>query len=456
MEHGIMSRRPRPPRGAHTPKKILSAFYEGAPLSLFIPTPAMCSLHEAARRLGPAGTTVEAVTEEAGCTDGMTKWLRRYAGLPWFGGWLFNGDAAPEGVRVLDAFEVERARTAWNYGAHCYTAGLHPCTYDRWFKKGLILGSDWLDWLYGGQLPAGWLVVTETMGRFREEGTHQSTAAAAGFSLSLVSLWRKNDKVKKCLDAAMALDSSPGVRTPSRLRGVPEWADLSEATRASLWRYAHAATLPERCRRAEVSRGHYLKWLRAARDVDAARGTPGAVLTALTAFLNPWRDAARGRAYRQGGVLVPGLFLPPPGMHAFRQVARQAMARGQVWTSLRALPHFAEWMHDWATPRPRLGRRPTDGWGAAAEPSPDPSGTLTERAPAPPPDATQAKTKKRRRGRPRGVSKQTKDRYEEIRREWASRKYASQSELADKLGIHRSTVCRVLEGSEPVAEKSPL
>ncbi len=296
--------------------------------------------------------------------------------------------------------------------AHCGKIGVHGGTYDRWFQRGLLLkdNDEWLFWLYGAQAPAGWLVVTDTMHRFRAASTHKSAANATGISLSLVALLRKKAATRKALQAAMERAGGTGKHSPAGLADVPEWNALNDATRKSMWRYAERTTLAKHCARTKgasaagkrnrhLAKGVYLKWLRNARDIDSQReqGDGQSVLAALKRFLDPCRDLATGRDYQPAGIVVPGLFIPTSDMLRFREIAAKAMVRGKVWANLRPLPHFAEWMRDWTAPMPQRGQRSIERW------SPEPDRVESNRQSQPAADSAPEKGSRphKRRGRPR-------------------------------------------------------
>jgi hypothetical protein len=298
----------------------------------------------------------------------VRKWLGKYAALEWFEPWFLRGADAPPHVHVVTPAQLQAATRAWDYRALCRQIHLDGGSYDRWFKRGLVANDDWLAWLFGAQVPAGWLVVTESMQRFRTASTHKSIAEAAGFSLALVSLWRNDPLSRQALQAAIELAGRAGRHSPSGLAGLSGWEAQPDATKESIWGYAQEATLVARSLRAGITKGVYLKWLRAASDLDARyRPADGEARSTLEKFLNPCRELFPGREYQQEGIIAPGLFLPTQEMLDFRRVASQAMAEGKVWATLRPLPHFAAWMRDWATPMSQIGRRSTEHWRATSE-----------------------------------------------------------------------------------------
>jgi hypothetical protein len=269
------------------------------------------------------------------------RWLEDFRAAPWFGGWLLQGQAAPEHVTVLTPGLAARATAAWDYFAHCLKADIGLDTYVGWIGDA-IPDMGMLRWLYGAGAPAGVYVVPPALMRLRGESSQEAICAAVRvdvprFDRSNLFFWKKHKAEtlrQACQTAARARQSAP-----------PD--GVSPRTWRNMFLYARAGQLPARLRRAGLLQQAYSKLLK-----DAAACGAKEELLRFLAFETPYEPHLN----MQRWLLAPNLFVPTADMWRFREVARAEAARQNI-AAFRRLPAFDLWFRDWTTPRVRHGER---------------------------------------------------------------------------------------------------
>ena len=270
-------------------------------------------------------------------------WLnRRFPDQSWLRGFLLEGEKPPSNVTVAKYSQICRGRIAFDYISHCEGAGLAPDkTYLRWLDV-QIQDLGMLKWLFGGTPPAGTLVIDNKIQQLKKQSTDQAIATAAGLAVRTVYRWQRRPVLRAGLDDAMATAARPG-NFDWRKTSINIHAQMKEY----MWKYAKAATLRSRCKRAGLSMPEYFHLLKKVERLNLQRE--------LERYIN---TTERGTA-RSSGMITPRFFVPTPGMLQFRKVAQAAMAEQKAWRLFEELPLVDQWFLDVVTPRIRLGQRRT-------------------------------------------------------------------------------------------------
>jgi hypothetical protein len=264
--------------------------------------------------------------------------LQQHAHVEWFSRWLLQGLGAPEGVYVPGVDVVNRCAKAWHYRAHCRAAGLDGQIYVKWFRDRSIPDLRWLRWLYGAPSPVGVFVVDHRWQRLRVEMTKKAARLAAKICTRTLWLWEGDESIKHALARALEVASTTGRR--ASLTGCEPWEQLSEYVKNQMWTYARASA-PAACRERAGVANQYDILLRNAETIGAKEE------------LLRW---LKGEDRPKGGPLHYGmsagkLFVPTPGMLAFREVAGRETAAQKV-SKLKDVPGLEEWFVDWTNPNP--------------------------------------------------------------------------------------------------------
>jgi hypothetical protein len=322
---------------------------------LFVSTEGMWAMHNAARECRAQGreatpTNLGTVLRCSASDVSRTIWTWRgwYRSYAWFVDWLFCAERFPPNVQVATLDMIRRCRTASDYIAHCREANVRAVNYYRWLKTGLIPNVAWFRWLYGAPPPQGFFVVRWPLVCFRQEGCEQRILKASGVSKHALDNWMKEPIRRDALAAAQRVASAGG-DFKEFANSHETWSTLPVRTKKLMWKYAKAATLSARCARVGMSNHAYHH---VSRDAELM-----GVKEELRQFLNcqePYSDIRRHRS----GLIAKNLFVPSPGMLAFREAARKRMVEQRIWR-LQGLPAFFDWFQDWAFPMSWRGQRTT-------------------------------------------------------------------------------------------------
>jgi hypothetical protein len=228
-----------------------------------------------------------------------------------------------------------------------------------------------------------------------------------------------------------------------------------------MWRFAKSASLTARCKRCKrfgVTKQTVNDWLkRAAKkgcrehlaryldgEIALIEGNHLVTLSATPGANGPPNPTSNGHSFldRQAGinqrygVMAPGVFVPPPGMQLFREVAKRQKAKLLIF-ELQSLPCFREWMMAWADPT----WKPAFKTDKSAGPEPDKTVKVAETDKGVSPVRV-----KRRRGRPEGMSDETAKKYAQMRKAWKEdrEKFPTLQALADDFHVSRSLADAVI------------
>jgi hypothetical protein len=329
----------------------VSALYETAEGTLFVPSENMLVVHE---RSAPG-----AVLERAGhSANAWHKWRAQYSiARPWLFDWLYHFADAPPGenfapTEAMLAFRQQSGVRAIARGSARVTAWVTApwsrppgdnvshsvvCSWLRryetlpWFRRWLLMGE---------APPQGITVATaRQIRRCRKAWDYVAHCSRAGISAQTYLAWFRRGQI-------------PDVAWVRWLYGAPPPATA----------FIINAAL-QRLRRQMACTG-----ARDIADVDSAcaRRAGVAVLDVTRAAqrvgvereLQQYLRGEDPYHHRRGGLLAPNFFVPTADMLAFRTVVAETMAQEAVWR-LKELPGFDAWFLDWTMPRGKLGQRLT-------------------------------------------------------------------------------------------------
>jgi hypothetical protein len=189
-------------------------------------------------------------------------------------------------------------------------------------------------------------VVIPKLQAYRRRGTWKAVAKAARLRLTTVKGWRNDPALRKRLEEAVEA-ARQGKKADSEA-----FRRLSTRKQEGMIRYGQCATKAARCRDKTV-------------DIDTteidhqlheadARG----VGQALREYLDHKGPYKKVKYRRHHGLIEGNLFIIPPDMYAFHEVAVKEWAKQEI-SGLEYLPGFDAWFAAWVTPVHRKQRART-------------------------------------------------------------------------------------------------
>jgi hypothetical protein len=329
---------------------------DGGPKKLWLWTPSEIALHDAAIDAG-GELRDHALERAAGVSrNSIRDALQRRASIAWLPAYLRKGADPPPDVRSVTRGEMDRLCRLFNHPGILRRLRATTSAYDEWFARGIFPADEpiaWLLYLYGWSVPAGWLVITESMERLRSERTTEAICRAAKIAESQPYRWRRRADTSAAFEglcrSARNISGSSEAEPPKADR-------LGLRTMTAMRRFANAARLAECCRRAGLAVNSYYAML--------ARVKDPASKTALEDFLSgAERDRTGFRFAKTFGVIGPKLFRPPPLMREFVGETRRLASPEDCGISrLMKLPCFGLLVAEFALPRSHRGTRHAMEW----------------------------------------------------------------------------------------------
>jgi hypothetical protein len=359
-------------------------------------------------------------------------WLKRYRPQAWFRAWLLCGEAPPSNVTVATLGQIRFCRKAWDFTAHCRSARLVPTTsYCRWIGHRTLPDLGWLKWLFGDLEPDGIFVVSLALQALRRERLQDHVRAAAGIGKRPFYAWKRNRQLSRALGVIVAV-----VEQGKAPAGAQELDGLHTRTRNRMMAFARAGTLRECHRRSKTSPVVYYQALRKA-EASGVRQDLQRYIEAPTPRHGPARH----------GLVTKTLFVPTPGMIAFRAAAIRARAHWPGLAELWRLQGIDKWFSDWTAPTAWRGRRkqlPGTGGETPARPSGQ-SGTESQNERGSTTDTRHAKPG----GRPRGVTRAVADRVKRMLQAWDRGEFGNNKAAAGRaFSFNRPDASKIINAHE--------
>lgn len=344
-------------------RRLRTGIYCDGGKTLFVPMLEMFDVrhHVKARRIDGARSVRASLRAAPVGRGAVTSWLELFADLSWFRPWLLEGLVPPGDVHVPTRSEVERMLRACSYSS--LMEGVSPRgrdEYTRFLGKGPRLGfpvrqiGQWMNWLYGGPAPEGWLIVDELTVAVRNQLNRTAICGEAGIKLSTFTRWKADEGARAALAAAVARRSAGG-REPVDCEA---WDSLAKKSKAAMLKWAAAATEARALERAKNQDSSLSGNLTALRVHARSLGLKESLEAYVNEFIRripepPSERPAKGMWARRGEV-SPKLFVPLPWMRKFIARARATWHANQIGMIQRGtLPKtrcWELWFLDWAIP----------------------------------------------------------------------------------------------------------
>jgi hypothetical protein len=398
-----------------------------------------------ARRLGTVGTS-----------GSMLKAIRDacpndYQFQRWAESWVFRGGEAwgemplrDVRVHVVSEREARVLESAFdfNFALTDPSVRRQNTSYPAWLNSFPASTAHelyfWVQWLFGGPEPAGWVVVTDEMKRVRREHVFDRVCEQAHVNKVLIKKRLAEPWINDAVSAAVA-GGSRYVNAES-MNAFEGWQSLQPQTRRMLWGYVEASRQKSKFKNAGVDVSRKTGWLNRAASVGSdCRGDLEAFLAGRP--VTGWRDP---RTY---GVIGTTLYLPPPAAGDFRLIAAtrsRELGLSAVLNKLtRATSQICLEMAilSIALPRPVQGRVPAY-WGLfrsaiARGAASAKRNALLHAEPLP------EHNRRRRRGRPTNQDKVERDR--QIVADWQTREYTDFGVLGRKWNLSRGAIKNIID-----------